>query len=145
MRHDDWITKLYIEELINKQMKYTEHGLIQTIKTEPINYIWAWSPTNINSNSISFELEFLTNTGKITIQGIEIRNWLFDLLYDKILTLSKNNIPEVLNDLTKLKQDDKDPILFVEEYGNEYLLKMLYHIINQMLDSENKLLSIKLI
>jgi hypothetical protein len=145
MRHDDWITKLYIEELINKQMKYTEQGLIQTIKTESINYIWAWSPTHINSNSISFELEFLNNTGKITIQGIEIRNWLFDLLYDKILTLSKNNIPEVLNELTKLKQDDGDPILFVEEYGSEYLLKMLYHIINQLLDSENKLLSIKLV
>lgn len=140
MRQDDWITKLYITEILTNQMKYTDQGLIKTIKTEPIHYVW-FDGESITSQSVQFEMEFLHIKDKITISEKEPQGWLFDLLYDKILTAPENNTDKLVG----LRPYDPDPIVFVERFGNEYLLETLYNILSDLLDNGNKLISIKLI
>lgn len=121
-------------------MKYTDQGLIKTVKTEPIHYVW-FDGESITAQSVQFEMEFLHNKDKITISEKEPQGWLFDLLHDKILTAPENNTNKIID----LRPYDPDPIVFVEHFGDEYLLKTLFAIISKLVDNGNKLLSIKLV
>lgn len=142
MRNDDWITKLYIQEFLTNNMKYTEQGLIRIIKTEPILFNWMFDNSMLSPTSIELEMEFLEVEPKIEIHGQDVKDWLFELLYDKVVTTANNNTDDLVT-LSKLVSGHEP--LFVEEYGLEYLIKQLYHIINVILENGNKLLSIKLI
>ena len=141
MRSDDWITKLYITEIIEKQMKYTKDGFIRTIETLEISYFKLIEESLIPS-SFKFELEFLTDGKLPSIHGLDINNWFLSMFYAKVITTSDNNTEDIINWVKQFIKND-DPMVFVESYDNVYLLKLLFDIISASNTNNQKLLSIK--
>ena len=143
MRSDDWITKLYITEIIEKQMKYTKDGFIRTIETLEISYFKLIEESLIPS-SFKFELEFFFFFKLPSIHGLDINNWFLSMFYAKVITTSDNNTEDIINWVKQFIKND-DPMVFVESYDNVYLLKLLFDIISASNTNNQKLLSIKLV
>lgn len=126
-------------------LKYTDQGLIKTIKTEPITFIFVFGQGHFSAQNFTFECEILKDAAsKITISEMEIEQWFVELFNDKIMTLPENNT-EAMHAYFEAMGIRPEKIIFVQEYGSEYLIQLLYNIISKSLDGANKLLSIKIL
>ena len=126
-------------------MKYTQEGLIQSVKVGRIHANIMLSDKTIQPTSFNFELEILSTTGTHpTIQSLDLKEWFYRIFNSKIIISVRDNNQEIL-DLAKLLTKNEDPLLIVNEVGDSYILSTIFNIVDTLLDEGYKLKSVKLI
>lgn len=140
IRHDDWITKLYLN------MTYTADGSIYTITTNRIHF------NKLSRGKITPDSCVLT----VKIQGsrypviklpaeqsdMQINIWLETVLSNKFVcdSDSANNVG--IQELLKMTSNLDDPFLTMQYTNTEYISGTLFAILSKLLGDDYKLISI---
>jgi hypothetical protein len=120
-------------------MKITEEGVQYDLKTPRYHYN-EYVAGVLFPRSISFTGTF---KGQAEVQGLRFEDWVGMLIHNKIL------IPS--GDALKPEQEEKlrgvsplaDPFLVVEDTDPAYITKLLFTILNSLLQTESQLISLK--
>lgn len=121
--------------------KATKDGIVHTIRIEPINSIRVHGDKTVFPTQYKFELEILCSDGKPSIANQDPQEWIFSVFNYKLITKAENNNPEFVEFCNNLFPSP-DPILFVKELDSEYILTMLFQIIEHIIDNNCKLINI---